>query len=98
MKTLSDFKKACKIGTLIHGQHHGNAICNPYDMGIRAISIVQSNSIAFATLQQDGKMVDSWISFPKASECTIKGDTINIFCLVNGAKRLLITYKLITKN
>lgn len=88
MNTLSDFKKALhpgvKLNTIWHNRfagrdEQGNIIHTDEDCGIREVSIVQSNSFAFKHTKSDGKVVDSWCSYPKASECRITSpDTIVI--------------------
>ena len=82
MKNLSDFKKQLKTGVKIKTTFHqasagrdenGQLILKDEDKGIREVSIVQSNSFALKTEKQ-GKFVDSWCSYPKATECKIIDD------------------------
>ena len=89
MKTLSDFKKRLKVGVKLGAINHtnfggrdenGNVIYNDFDFGVRELSIVQSNSFAFKTIRTDGKIVDSWCSYPKASNVKINNEnSITIF-------------------
>ena len=44
INTLADFKRAIKVGAKVHTMHHKFG-----DMGVRTISIAQSNSFALAT-------------------------------------------------
>lgn len=83
MKTLSEFKKRLKIGTKLQAIHHltfagrdteGKVIYKDSSLGIREISIVQSNSFALKTVRTTGETVDSWCSYPKASECIFKDE------------------------
>lgn len=90
IKTVSDFKKALIVGVKLHCINHTNfshydgngvAVYNDYDFGTREVSIVQSNSFALKTVRTDGNIVDSWCSYPKASEVIINGDnSITILC------------------
>lgn len=62
MKTLADFKRRLKVGTLLATEsRHG-------DLGIRPVSIVQSNAFALKTTRPDGTVADSWCEFPKARD------------------------------
>lgn len=54
---LSEFKRLCVKGAMVHCIHVKFG-----DMGIRPISVVQSNSIAFRTPSGS----DSYLYFPKA--------------------------------
>lgn len=87
IKTVSDFKKALEIGALVHCIYHtatagrdekGIIIFKDEDKGVRPVSIKQSNSFALKTTRTDGKVVDSWCNYPKASECIIKNNSITI--------------------
>jgi hypothetical protein len=65
MRTIADIKRAFTLGSKWHCTHHGYApIWEPTDMGIRPISIVKTNQVAFKT----SKGTDSWIQIPKKSE------------------------------
>lgn len=88
MKTLADFKRRLKVGVRVDAIQHtcfagrtedGTVIYKDWELGVREVSIVQSNSFAFKTVRTTGEVVDSWCEFPKASECKIEGDTITIF-------------------
>ena len=75
MKTLTDFKRRLKVGVKLHTF---NNLMNK-DMGIRELSIVQSNSFAFKTQKYDGSIVDSWCYYPTAKEFkVIDGNTVQI--------------------
>lgn len=89
MKTLSDFKKRLKVGVKLQAIHHltfagrnenGQAFYKDKDLGIREISIVQSNCFALKTERLNGDIVDSYCAYPKAKECSILDEnTIQIF-------------------
>ncbi len=84
MKNLSDFKKRLKIGQKLQAVNHltfagrntetGEPIYQDKDLGVREISIVQSNSFALKTIKQDGSTVDSWCPYPKAKECVFNNE------------------------
>jgi hypothetical protein len=87
-KTVSEFKKILSVGDKLHAIHHakiigrdenGKVIYGDIDMGIRPISIKQSNSFALKTTRTDGKEVDSWCSYPKASEAKIVDGKLTIY-------------------
>lgn len=102
MKSFAEFKRALKIGTLLHALHHGYLKSDnpeeysmpPKDMGVREVSIVQTNSIALKTTKNNGKVVDSWVYWPKASEAKVNGNILELY--ENG--RCWITYKIIQPN
>ncbi len=111
MKNVSDFKKRLKVGSLLHTVYHnefagrdekGEAVYKDKDRGTRSVSSVKSTQFALATEQTNGKVVDSWCSFPKASECKILDEnTIQIlqedYRVREGEKPLipLLTYKFV---
>jgi hypothetical protein len=109
MKTLADFKKRIKIGVKLHTIHHQalaphdvNKLLYDEDKGIREVSVVRKTQFALKTMHKDGLMVDSWLSFPKASECKIIDEnTILIMCedWRHNKNELipLLTYKFITE-
>lgn len=70
---LSQFKKALVLGSKWHMVYHldfdhrnpdGSIVFRDKDNGVRDVSIVQTNAVAFR--RPDGK--DSWLHFGKASE------------------------------
>lgn len=80
MKTLADFKKKIAVGVKLHTIYHqasagrdekGVLLFKDEDKGTREISISQSTQFALKTKKTDGTFVDSWIKFPKATECVI---------------------------
>lgn len=114
MKSLADFKKRLAVGVKLHTTHHqkfagrhengsGEVVYKDEDMGIRELSIKQSNSFALKTFRQDkNEWVDSWCNYPKASECKILDEnTIQILCedyrVREGVKPLIpiLTYKFV---
>ncbi len=87
-KSVSEFKKVLAIGDRLHAVNHTKLvgyddnkkpIYGDFDMGIREVSIKQSNSFALKTVRSDGKVVDSWCSYPKASDCKIENNVLVIY-------------------
>lgn len=88
MKTIADFKRRVVVGAKVHAIFHkeyngrdekGMPLFKDRDMGVREISVVQSNSFALKTTRTDGKVVDSWCSFPKKDQVVFNGgDCISI--------------------
>jgi hypothetical protein len=80
MKTLADIKKAMRLGTKWRMIHCGYP---PHfkstDHGIREVSIVQTNAIAFRT--DSGS--DSWLQWPKAKQIRFFDDNSNKFCVLD---------------
>lgn len=92
MKTIADIKRAMILGSQWHCIHHGfSPNWTETDMGIRPISIVQSNSVAFKT----SKGTDSWIQFPKKAQVIFHNE--NSFSIIDPSFGLkpLLTYTLI---
>ena len=80
MKTVSDFKKRIIPGVKLHCIFHqksagrgedGKIILVDEDRGIRPVNIVQSNAFTLLTTQKDGKVINSWCTYPKASSVHI---------------------------
>lgn len=86
MKTVADFKRRIKKDVKLHCVFHqaaqgrdenGRLILTDEDKGIRAVNIVQTNQFTLLTTKSNGDIIDSWINFPKASQCKfIDDDTI----------------------
>lgn len=110
MKTLADFKRKIKVGVNLHCIYHqafagrdggGKYLFKDEDKGIRPISISKSTQFACKTIRTDGKEIDVWMDFPKASKCkVIDKDTITIYqedFRVNENPPLipLLTYKFV---
>jgi len=106
MRTLADFKRALTLGTKVHTTFHmdfkgrnedGTPIYGDKDRGIRLVSIVQSNSVAFKQELTDGKTQDQWLQWPKASECKFPGDnTVMIYETGRDGKPFkVLTYKIV---
>ena len=86
-KTLAEFKKNIKIGAKLHTMYHhefvrdengkmvrdekDKPVYTTIDRGVREVSIVQTNAFACKTQKKDGTLVDSWLQYPKASECVV---------------------------
>lgn len=95
MKTVSDFKKAIKVGTILHTIYHvetkrdeaGNVIrledgypaLTDKDLGTAPVTIVQSTQFAIERTKKDGTKADSWMQYPKASLSQVNGNSITIF-------------------
>ena len=87
-KTVSEFKKVLSVGDKLHAVNHTKVIgrdenqkviYGDFDLGVREVSIKQSNSFALKTTRSDGKIVDSWCDYPKASQSKIDGNKIVIY-------------------
>lgn len=106
-KTLAEFKKNIKLGSKLHTIYHAefsgqrdeknNPILKTVDKGVREISIVQTNSFACKTVQNTGKIVDSWLQYPKASECkVIDNSKLEIYEKDrDGKDYLILTYSFV---
>lgn len=103
MKNLSQFKKRIKVGDKVLTTFHktfigrdpetGNVIYADSSLGVRPVSIVQSNSFAFKTEKKDGTFSDSWCDFPKASKCSFPDE--NTICIDDYDGKPVLTYKFI---
>jgi hypothetical protein len=89
MKTLAEFKRALKVGSVWNCIH----VLNENRSGDRIVVKVQANSVCFLT--QDG--TNSWLNFPRASEYEFDNGYVKIYapaCELNDIpRRLLLTYK-----
>lgn len=106
MKTLADFKRKIQKGVKLHTTYHKkivgyNTIDNVSlyenaDLGIAEVSQVKSTQFAIKRLR-NGEYVDSWLTYPKASECKIIDDnTIEIYEVnSNNEMELCLTYKFV---
>ena len=91
MRNLADFKRRIVKGAKLHCIFHqkssgrdenGKIILVNKDRGIREVNIVQSNAFTLLTKMSDGKTIDSWCYYLKASEVRfIDQDTIQILDL-----------------
>lgn len=100
MKSLADFKRALTLGSIWETVYHlgtfkgndtqGKAQYEPKNIGQRPVSIVKSNSVAFKTTKADGTTYDSWLQWPKASECKFPNE--NTLEVYEGGT-LVLTYK-----
>lgn len=84
--TLAEFKRLLQPGDKLHTVNHTNVIgrdsnnkvvYGDYVYPVRECSIKQSNSFAFKT-EKEGKIVDSWCDFPKASMCKVEDNKLII--------------------
>lgn len=108
MKTLSDFKRKIQKGVKLHTTYHRkiagyNTIDNVplyenADLGIAEVSQVKSTQFAVRRLR-NGEYVDSWLTYPKASEFKIVDDnTIEIYEInANNEMELCLTYRFVDK-
>jgi hypothetical protein len=88
MKTITEFKNRLHKGVRLHTIYHqfaigrdneGNLIFADQDRGVREVNIVQSNAFTLLT-EHEGKTIDAWLYYPKASECTFPDkNTITIY-------------------
>lgn len=91
MKTLADFKRRLTVGTQLEtiNANYGN-------MGIRPVSIVQTNAFALKTTKKDGSTTDSWCDFPKAKNFeAVDKNTANIYWETRNGRELILTYKFV---
>ena len=96
MKTVADFKRRIKPGVKLHCVYHqatngrdqsGKLILTDEDKGVRSVNIVQTNQFTLLTTKQNGEIVDSWINFPKASQCKIIDDNTILYLDVDFRER-----------
>ncbi len=87
INTVADFKRLLQLGAQVHCVYHmafagrdaqGQPIYKDEDKGVRKVSRKQTNSFALKTTKTTGEIVDSWCSYPKASEVIIKDNQITI--------------------
>jgi hypothetical protein len=84
MKTVADFKRRIKPGIKLHCTFHqattgqkdeaGKLRLFDENKGVRTVNIVKSTQFTLLTERKDGQIVDSWINFPKATQCRIIND------------------------
>lgn len=103
MKTVADFKRKAVVGSkwhcVFHQKHDGRDPETGFmkiideDKGIREVSKQCTVHIAFKTTHKDGKVVDSFLQYPKAKDVKfIDEDTMQVY--EDG--RLLLTYTFVT--
>lgn len=91
IKNMADLKRAMIVGTKVHTQHADTG-----DMGIREVSISQSNSFAFKTVKTTGEVVNSWCDYGKAGRWVFNGTNVcQITREVNGKPQVILTYTFI---
>jgi hypothetical protein len=74
-KTLAEFKKILQVGDNLHCMNHIRNL----DMGVRKVSIAQTNSFALSTRHVGSQeMVDSWCEYPKASLVKIENNVLTV--------------------
>lgn len=95
MKTVADFKRAIKMGVLLHTVYHretkldehgkvvrgedGQPLLVSKDLGIAPVSLVQTNAFAVERPNKDGEMRNSYCEFPKASQVSFTQNSITIY-------------------
>jgi hypothetical protein len=82
MKTLADFKKRIQTGVVVETYNHNLK----RNFGQRQINLVQSNACTFLT-SVEGKLVDSWLYYPKAKDIEFEGENIAYIYWGEGLKR-----------
>ena len=103
IKTVADFKRLIQIGAKVACIFHmeragrddkGNVFYKDLDRGEREVTIRQTNSFALKTWKEsEGKFIDSWCSYPKASEVIIKDNKITMLEEDReGNKKPVLTY------
>lgn len=104
MKTIADIKRAIVVGAKFHTMFHrlptgkydenGLAIYTDKDLGIREVSVSQSNSFAFKSVKPDGSTSNSWCDWPKKDQ--VKFIDEKSFQIVNPDGKPILTYTLIS--
>lgn len=105
MTTVSELKRRLQLGVKMHTMHHmklvgrdesGKPIYGDNDLGIREVSVRQTQRFALKTIK-DGKVSDSWCDFPKASEVKFVDDDTFTIMETNDAGETypVLTYKFI---
>ena len=77
LKTLADLKRAMTVGTKVHVENH----VYPHLSGDRKVLVAQTNSWCLSFPESHPKAAEhegSWLSVPKASECTFNGNAVTI--------------------
>jgi len=109
-KTISEFKKKLEVGDYLNTIFHcvfngrdedGCIIYKSETKGIRKVSIKQTNSFALETTKKDGTITDSWCDYPKAKDCIIVDNRLEIYedytewrkHVKKKGKRIVLTYK-----
>lgn len=88
-KTLAEFKRIIEVGDLLETYHFGNSFMPAKSLGIRPVSVKQTNALAFKTERGS----DSWIQYPKAGNCEVKDNTL--FVLNEETRVPLLSYKFV---
>lgn len=91
MKSIADIKREMVKGTFWHTMHN----LSGKDMGVRQVSIVQSNSFAFKNPVTGN---DSWCDWPKKNEVTFYPETPHKFSISHDGKMYLTYTKLEGEN
>lgn len=100
MKSVADFKRKLTPGIKLHTVHHkefshrdgkGMPVWKDKDMGIAPVKRVMSTQFTILREKQ-GKEVESYMSYPKASEVEFNGNSIVIYETYTGEKTKLLTY------
>jgi hypothetical protein len=102
MKTVAEFKRKAEVGSKWHCTFHRSRNFNKdtkevtytdEDRGIREVSKQCTVHIAFKTTHKDGKVVDSYLPYPKAKDVKfISEDVMQVY--EEGV--LLMTYTFVT--
>jgi hypothetical protein len=103
INTVADFKRLIQVGAKVACIFHmeragrdeaGNVFYKDLERGEREVTIKQTNSFALKTWQETKQQfVDSWCSYPKASETVIKDNKVTIFEETREGKKIpILTY------
>jgi len=85
--SMAEFKRMLQVGTKWHTYHHGLG----KDMGIREVSKVQTNAVAFKT-----EKGNSWLYFPKAKNLKVNSRAYALgdsFTILTDEGEPLLTYQ-----
>lgn len=75
MKNLTEFKRALVVGS----KWECFDMTNEKRNGIRTVKKLQTNSVQFEWVNQNGVNETPWLEFPKAAFCTFNEDAITIY-------------------
>lgn len=87
--TLAEFKRVIEVGDQLETYHFGNAFMAAKSLGVRPVSIKQTNAIAFKT----ERGTDSWIEYPKAGNTEIRDNVLIV--LHPETRQPMLSYKFV---
>jgi hypothetical protein len=101
MKSLAEFKRALTVGTMVGTIYHREfagrnpetmeVIYKDKDLGARPVSKVMASQVAFKT----ERGTDSFLNWPKASECEFNGNSVTVYEEDRGKRYKVLTYTIL---